>query len=176
LPYQEQSPSSERVPEGHVIVARIVAAWGIRGEVKVEALTDVPGRLAPGSAVHLNGQPARIVSAHPKGRDLVIKLDTVPDRNHAETLGGALLTVPQADVPPPPDGAYYHFQIIGMDVFDHRRIKLGVVAAIMGTGANDVYVVRDDGGGETLVPATSDCILGVDLDNNRMTVRLLEYE
>lgn len=164
------------VPEGHVVVARIAGAWGIRGELKVQPLTDVPGRLAPGSAVHLNGQPAKVVFAHNKGRDLILKLDTVPDRNHAETLGGALLTVPLADVPPPPDGTYYHFQIIDMEVFDESRRKLGTVAAIMATGANDVYVVRDEGGGEILIPATSDCVLDVSLEDNRMTVRLPEYE
>jgi 16S rRNA processing protein RimM len=124
----------------------------------------------------MNGQPVRNVLAHRKGRDLVLKLDAVSDRNHAETLRGALLTVPQADVPLPPEGAYYHFQIIGMDVFDERRRKLGTVAAIMDTGANDIYVVRDQGGGETLIPATSDCVLEVSPGDNRMTVRLPEYE
>jgi 16S rRNA processing protein RimM len=163
-------------PEGHVVVARVLAAWGIRGELKVEPLSDVPGRLGPGSDVHLNGKPVRIVLAHRKGRDLVLKLDAVSDRNHAETLRGALLTVPQADVPPPPGGAYYHFQVVGMDVFDERHRKLGTVIAIIATGANDVYVIGGKDGSELLLPATADCILKVSLETNRMTVRLPEYE
>ena len=52
--------------------------------------------------------------------------------------------------------------------------KLGVINDIIFTGANDVYVIKNDDGKELLVPAIKDCIVNVDIENKTMTVKLLE--
>ena len=51
--------------------------------------------------------------------------------------------------------------------------KLGILSGVMKTGANDVYEMTADDGKETLIPAISDCIIGIEPENRRMTVRLL---
>ncbi len=157
-----------------VEVGRIVAPWGVRGDLRVEPVTDNPKRYRPGSVLRLRGRPTKVVRSRESGRRLVVKLEGVDDRNAAEALRGELLTIRPEEAPPLGDGAYYHFQIIGMGVFDERGSRLGEVTGILRTGGNDVYEVRDGEGREVLAPAIADVVLDVDTERGRMTVRLPE--
>jgi 16S rRNA processing protein RimM len=103
---------------------------------------------------------------------LVVKLDAADDRTAAESLRQKHLTIPASEVAPLPESAYYHFQIIDMGVWTDEGKFLGDVKEIISTGSNDVYVVKDDQRTETLVPALVDVVLNVDLERNRMTVRM----
>ncbi len=103
-----------------------------------------------------------------------MRLDAVGDRTTAESLRGSHLAVLRENVDSPPPGSYYHYQIIDMDVLTEYGSPLGQVAQILRTGSNDVYVVRDGQGNETLVPALADVLLKVDLEQGRMVVRLPE--
>ena len=105
---------------------------------------------------------------------MVVRLDTVGDRTTAETLRGSHLAVAREDVDTAPPGSYYHYQIIDMDVLAENGSSLGQVVQIIPTGSNDVYVVRDGEGNETLVPALADVLLEVDPERGRMVVRLPE--
>lgn len=163
---------SERPTE--VTVGRIIAPWGRHGELKIEALTDNPSRFAPGSVVYLEGQPARVERSRSVRGGLIVKLDTVNDRDRAESLRGQTLAIPQAEVAPLSEGSYYHFQVIDMDVWSDEGEYLGQVKEILPTGGNDVYVVRGRDNEELLIPAISDVILEVNPQDNRMTVHLLD--
>ena len=57
------------------------------------------------------------------------------DRNAAETLKGASLTVPRDQVQPLPDGSYYYFQIIGLRVRTEAGEELGEVREVIATGS-----------------------------------------
>ena len=103
---------------------------------------------------------------------LRLKLDLASDRTQAEELRGLLLTVPRTEVAPLPDGSYYHFQIIDMDVVSEDGELMGKVAEILTTGSNDVYVVRASGSKDILVPAIAGVVLKIDLDQNEMVVRI----
>ena len=78
------------------------------------------------------------------------------------------------NVDSPPPGSYYHYQIIDMDVLAEDGSSLGQVVQVLQTGSNDVYVVRNGQGNETLVPALADVLLEVDPERGRMVVRLPE--
>jgi len=101
---------------------------------------------------------------------MLVRLDTVDDRPQAESLRGRLLCVLWQEVEPAPQGAYYHFQIIDIDVWSNEGEYLGRVAEILPTGANDVYVVRREGRPDLLLPAIRDVVLEVDPESGRMTV------
>ena len=103
----------------------------------------------------------------------LVKFQGINTREDAERLAGVELEVPIEDVPPLPDGSYYHFQILDMEVWTTTGELLGVVEDILITGGNDVYVVRS-GGGEVLVPAIEDVVLDVDVDEGKITVDLPE--
>ncbi len=71
------------------------------------------------------------------------------------------------------DGEYYIADIIGLDCIDDAGNNLGVIIDCMETGANDVYVVKNEKR-EIYIPAIKDCILDVDFEKNIMKVHLLE--
>ena len=90
----------------------------------------------------------------------MVKLDVVNDRSEAELLRGRFVTIPQQEVKPLPEGSYYHFQIIDLEVWNEKGECLGKVQEVLSTGSNDVYVVRGESRKEILVPALGDVVPG----------------
>ena len=146
----------------------------MRGDLKVEVLSDFPERFSPGSVLYLDDQPARVERCRSVKGGLLIKLDLIDDRTGAETVSGQLLTVPRREVSPLAEGSYYHFQIVDMDVRTEEGEYLGRVKQILSTGGNDVYVVSEGSRKELLIPALKDVVIEVNLSENVMTVRLPE--
>lgn len=156
----------------HVIVGRVVSPWGLRGGVHVESHTDSETRFLTGGSLYLNGQVARILRSSVNGKRVSLEFDSITDRNKAESLVGTFITVPVKSIEKLPEDSYYHFQIIGIEVRTEFEERLGVVKQILRTGSNDVYLVRDGVGKETLVPALRSFILEIDTKGNRMVVKL----
>jgi len=77
------------------------------------------------------------------------------------------------DLPPLPDGEYYHHQLLDLQVFREDGEYLGILAEILVTGANDVYVIETDDGTEILLPAINDVIREIDLERGQIRVHLL---
>ena len=155
-----------------ITVGRIRGVWGLRGDLRVEVLSDLPSRFAPGSIVYLDDRPVRVQRSRPSKNGLLVKLDAANDRTTAESLRGRSLTIPQRDIGPLQSGSYYHFQIIDMDVWSEQGEYLGIVKEILSTGSNDVYVVREESKRELLLPALADVVVKVDLGEHKMTVRV----
>lgn len=158
--------------DAHIVVGRIRSAWGLRGDVGVEVLSDVPTRFDVGSVLHIRGKPTRVQRSRRSKRGLLLKLDAVRDRTQADALRGEELTVLPDQVEPLPEGMYYHFQIIGMRVNAHDGEPLGVIKEIIVTGGNDVYVIAKQGRRDALIPAIPDVVMDVDLAKNLMLVDL----
>jgi 16S rRNA processing protein RimM len=94
-------------------------------------------------------------------------------REEAAEFRNQLVYVRTADRPQLEMGEYYHHQLLGLQVIDEEGQILGSLERILETGANDVYVVRDESGAELLLPAIESVILEIDLDHNQMLVHLL---
>ena len=171
MPSRDVTPQNNPTP-GHVVVGRIRGGWGIKGDIKVEIFSDSPSRFADDSVVHLKGKAVKVQHARRSKGILLVKLYSVNDRTTADGLRGQLLTVPEADAEPLPEGAYYHFQIMDMPVHTAEGEELGRIVEIIETGANDVYVVRLEGRRDVLIPALEDVVLSIDLEGNGMTVQL----
>lgn len=155
-----------------VLVGKITAPVGLDGSVRVDPLSDVPQRFAPGATLLLNGTPHKVQRMH-QGRLVVVKLEGVDTREAAEKLRGVELHVPETEVPDPPADTYYHFQLMDMQVVDVQGVRLGLITEILSYPGNDVYVVTKDGQ-ETLVPAIADVIKSVDPVARRMVVDMPE--
>ncbi len=154
-----------------VTVGVIVGPWGYEGEVRVQPHTDNPRRFARGDRVMAAGRVIRVENRRRHRGMALLKLRGIDTREDAERLAGVELQVPADETPPLPDGSYYHFQILDMEVWTTSGELLGTVVDILSTGSNDVYVVRG-GSAEVLVPAIGDVALEVDVDAGRMTVEL----
>jgi 16S rRNA processing protein RimM len=77
-------------------------------------------------------------------------------------------------MPPLPEGQLYQHELLGFAVTDENENRVGELVEILETGANDVYVVRDDSGREILLPVIPSVILEIDSDRRLIRVHLLE--
>lgn len=166
--------------QGYVAIGRIVGPHGIRGEVKVEPMTDFPERFRKGAQVFL-GQATdaeevvrtEIAAARPHQGRWLVQFANVTDRNVAEALRGQYVLISEADLMPLGEHENYVHDLIGLEVVTTDASVLGRVVEILFTQANDVYVVRGEAG-EILIPATREVVLNVDLARKHMVVVLPE--
>ena len=167
----ERTQAPVAIPDDHVVVGVIIGAWGLRGDVKVEAHSDYPDRFAPGSSVYLDNERCEILRVHNHKVGYVVGLDGVPDRTSAELLRGKTLTVPASELPGLDDGTFFYFDIIDMAVRTTSGDELGRIEEILSAGGNDVYVVRG-ADREVLIPAAREYVDEVDVESGIMTVSL----
>ena len=80
-----------------------------------------------------------------------------------------MLQVAREELPPPPDGAFYEFQIVGLRVVTAAGADLGRVQHILRTGANDVYETE-----RALIPAIASVVRAIDLERGEMVVEDLD--
>ncbi len=168
--------TARSTPPPYIAVGRINGPFGIRGELKVDILTDFPSRFDPGSRLFLAEEPVTVADARVSGINrLVVRLEEVQSRTQAEAIPrGATLDILEGDVTPLPDGAYYRFQLIGLQaVTNPDRASIGTVEDVLETGVNDVLIIRAPGRPETLVPNTQE-IATVDLENGVVLVEPVE--
>jgi len=152
-----------------VAVGWIAAPWGVRGDLKVQPLTDFPERFQRGAALWVRGRRIEVQRSRWSRGFVYLGLSGIDSRSAAEELRGTLLEVPESDLTPLPEGQYYRFQVIGLEVRTPEGRSLGRVAEILSTGSNDVYVVRG-GPRELLVPAIEDVVKEVDIEGGRLVV------
>jgi len=157
----------------HLVVGRVLAPWGHRGEVRAEILTDFPERFSGMEHIFVGEDrvPYRVESARLHKGNVVLKLEGVNNPDDAERLRGALLFVPVEEAVPLGEDEYYYHQIMGLEVWTVDGRFLGQVTEILETGANDVYVAERDGR-EVLIPAVADVVQEVDLNRHRLVVSL----
>jgi len=100
-------------------IGKVVALFGVHGELKVLSLTDIPNRFAELDAIYLGPNHIRyaIQSARPyKGEMVVLKLAGIEDANTAETLRNFDITIPLSQLAKLPPDSYYQHDILGLHV------------------------------------------------------------
>jgi len=169
------SPKGARQPPEYTAVGRVLRPHGVRGALLLEAASDLVGMILPASKIYLGrrNSPAVVRSIAPHGEHHLLFVEGVDDRNAAERFRGAEASLRSSDIPALPPGTYYHWQIVGLEVFTEDGEALGRVTEILQTRANDVYVVRGEPEGEILIPAIEPVIREIDLEAMTIRVRLL---
>ena len=153
----ERSGVAGKVPTAPTVeVGRILGPHGVRGEVAVESFSDVPDRFAPGRGLRLvspGGSPRRVTvaSVRPHRGALLVRFEGIDDRDEADLLRGGRLEIGRDEVPEPPEGTYYFFQLIGCRVHDVREGDLGEVTDVLEDGGGLLLVVVR-GERELLIP------------------------
>lgn len=173
---RRQSPGSSIPGEPEFLaVGKLRRPHGVRGEIQMEVITDFPERLEAGNVVFIgpDQQPLRIRSYRWHNQLLLIQFVGYEDRESAGGLRNQWVFVRTADVPPLEAGEYYHHQILGLSVLTTAGETIGVLQEIIETGANDVYLVRDEHGRELLLPAIDQVVVEINLEERRILVNLL---
>jgi 16S rRNA processing protein RimM len=161
--------------ETRVLVGIVLKTIGLKGELKIKPLTDNPDRYSEGAkvwAVGLSETPVMLTvkSSRESGRDIAVFFEEIDSIEKAEGFRGKNLFVPESDVPPLPEGEYYQFQVLGLEVYTSRGRLLGKVSDIIEAGEKDVYVVRG-GGKEYLIPVTDDAVEEIDVKGGKIKLR-----
>lgn len=172
----EDAAGRADLPE-RVAVGRVLRPHGVRGEVVVEVLSDVPGRLAPGRSLRASwaGKPVRTVtveSCRPHKTGALVRFAGAEDRDHAEELRDALLEVDRSEVPAAPEGTYYWYQLLGCRCSVDGE-DLGEVTDLVEDGGGLLLVVSKDGR-QVPIPFVRSFLKEVDVERGRIELDLPE--
>lgn len=174
-----QSPDVIAVnPLETVTVGQILRPFGVKGEIKVRSLSDVPGRfegLRQVSLVAKSGKTLETNVTHVRrsGAEYILGVVGLSTPEEAGLWRGGLIQTTRGSVPVLPDGQYYECDLIGLEVQTEAGQSIGTLEEILEVPDNHVFVVRH-GDKEILIPAAKELIVAVDLAARRMTVRLLD--
>lgn len=175
-PDQDSSPEQPSAAPNHLVVGRVVAARGLRGEMRVDLLDPDGSQFLQAEEVYIGeeGVCFKVRQARLFKSQGLLQVEGIDDRDAAERWRNAEVRVVAKDVAPLEEDEYYYRQVLGLSVVTEEGENLGRVTDVLPTGANDVYVVQGLDSEELLLPAIKDVILKVDLDSGTMIVRLLE--
>lgn len=152
---------------------KIVNTHGIRGEVKIMPYTDVPELLCEFDRLFLDKKEIFIERSRVAKNMVIAKLEGVDTPEQAEKLRNKILYMHRDDLELD-DDTYFIQDLIGVEVKDaDTGVVYGKITDVMQTGANDVYVIKDNSK-EYLVPAIADVVVSTDIDGNSMTIRPLD--
>ena len=149
---------------------------GLQGEIIMDLHTDFPERMKSGRKLFVGDEhkPVTLTSVRPHQSGLLVKFKNIETPDDAGMFRNQWVFIKAKDAPPLPAGTIYQHELIGFNVVDEHDILLGELVEILETGANDVYVVRDDSGKEILLPAIPSVILDLDMGRRILKVHLLE--
>lgn len=157
-----------------VAVGYVEKAHGIKGELKIQPLTDHPSRFGVLRSVQVemrDGQTRvhEIEGAQVRSRCVILKLAGVDSRDAAAALRGAYINIPREDVLPLEDGDFYYFEVIGFEVATVEGQRLGIIEEVMDLPANAVLKVNE-GDKEYLIPVIPEVIDTVDREGERIII------
>ena len=161
-----------------VTIGKIERQFGVRGEVKVHSLSDVPGRFDQLKEVTLvapagESLTTTVTHVRPGGRSYIMALEAFRTPEEAARFRGAWLQIPRSSSPLLADGLYYEYDLLGMTVVDENNNTLGTVEEVLEFSANHLFVVRK-GQQEFIIPALKRVIAAVDVAGRVMTIRAAE--
>ena len=159
-------------------VGVISSTHGVRGEVKVFPTTDEKERFKKLKTVLLDTGKEQI-SLEIEGvkffkNMVILKFKGYDNINDVERYRGRDLLITREQAVPLKENENFVADLIGLTVKTDEGDILGNVKDVLFTGANDVYVVERENGKDILLPAIRQCILDVDLEEQVMTVHLLD--
>jgi len=154
-----------------VLLAVVLSAHGLKGEVRLKCFTEEPEALTRYGAVTLgDGRALEIASLRPAKKDEALAtFKGIAGRDAAESLKGERLYVAREALPEAGEDEFYHADLIGMRADDEKGASLGTVAAVHNFGAGDVIEIAGDGGSQ-FVSFTRENVPLVDLKAKRIVI------
>jgi 16S rRNA processing protein RimM len=157
-------------------VGKLRRPHGVRGEMRMSLWTDFPERLQPGKQVFVGESYQSLVIKKMRGhaQDALVSFDGLDNREDVGAFRNKVVFVRTSDLPPLPNDELYLHQLLGLKVVkDDDNTLLGMVAEIIETGANHVFIIRREGKPDILLPDIDPVILKIDLEIGEIRVHLL---
>jgi 16S rRNA processing protein RimM len=159
-----------------VLIGKIVGTHGVKGTSKIQSYAESLDIFEPGAALLVRRPEGsensfEIIWVKPHSRGALLALKNVANREQAKALVGSELYIGRARLPKLENGAYYWFDLIGLNIYASDDRYIGRLDSIIETGANDVYVVKKDDR-EILIPALKSVVRSIDIGQKIMRVEL----
>jgi 16S rRNA processing protein RimM len=164
----------------YLIVGRVVKPFGVRGEVKVQPITDHAERFLELSFVFIKKgegyEKVEIERVRLHGEHVCFKPLAFSSRDDAACLTGELLYIDREHAAEIDEGSHYFYDLVGCTVRTSGGRVLGILQEIQNAGSCDVYVVGTHNGarGEILIPAISEVVKKIDVMSKEIVIEPME--
>lgn len=162
--------------EDFLEIGKIANSHGVKGEVKIIPLTDNPERYNDLEWVYIDKEPGLqkydIEGVKYFKGFVILKLKGINSIDDAEKLKGLFLKINRENAVRLPEHCYFICDLIGCEVFEENGSRLGELKNVIGTGSNDVYIVKDEKGKEILIPALKSVVELICIEDKKIVVSL----
>lgn len=160
-------------------VGQIVNTFGIKGFVKVKPFTDENSRFEELKTVYIVNKnemkEVEIEEVNYQKQMVLLKLKGIDTLTEAEKYKGLYLKIARKDAKKLPKDTYFIADLLGLEVYTDEGTLLGKVEDIFNSGANDIYVVKEETTGkQILLPSIKEVLKEIDLENEKITVHLIK--
>lgn len=149
----------------------IVNTHGIRGEVRIMPWADSPEFLLDFDVFYIDEKPVKVVQSRVQKTCVLVKFKGIDTVEAAAAMRGKIVAIDREDANLE-DGAVFVDDLLGMEVYEQNKEKLGIVKDVLSMPKNDVYVVQ--GKYEYMIPAVKEYVKEIDVKGGRMSVVIIE--
>ena len=160
--------------ENTLTIATVLKPQGIRGEIKVKALTDAAEDLKGFARVFIDGVEYKVLAVRPSGDCAYLTLRGIADRNAAELLRGKEVVALREDAPALPEDTFYLVDVLGCEVVTEKGKSLGTIIEIT-PAKTDIYVIEREGKRTTFVAAEG-VIDSIDVEKKVVVVNKKRFD
>lgn len=169
--------------KNRVRIGRILGPQGVRGELKILALTDLPERFLSMEKMRVFSDEGvfrrelTLLSARRvehKGL-IVAETEEISSRSEAEGLVGNYIEIEPEERYPLEEGEFWIDDLIGMAAVNGESGEtLGTLRDVVSAGEQDIYIIRDENGKDHYIPAVREFITEVNLEKRKISIALME--
>ena len=162
--------------ENQIVIGKIVAPHGVRGDIRILPLTDKPEQFLDLDYLLLpDGRKLTVKAARFHKRMVLVTTAEIKSMNESELLRGMEVSINAEDLPELEEGRFYVADLIGLPVYDEQGEQIGTFKDALSTGSNDVYVIAVPGQKDYLLPALQKYVKEINLAEKRIVVELPEW-
>lgn len=160
-------PKESKRPE-RTRIGQVVGAFGLRGQLKVQPLTNIEEWFEKGATVFLQGEPRTITNSKIHKNRYLLTLEGITRLEHAQPLQWEYLET-ESEPPELDDDEYLIDDLIGLTVVTEAGVEVGKVTEVLAYPAQDILVV-----GEHMIPAVAEFVKEVDFDEETITIHAID--
>ena len=164
--------------ENYLEAGKITNTHGLRGEVKVVTWTDYPEVFEDIDYLFIKTKDGEmrldLKNIKYQRNNIIVKFKQLNSIEEAEKLKNQILYVERDMLGELPEDVHYIADLIGLEVFEENGEKVGVIADVFNTGANDIYDVKREGKKNLLLPVIDDVVKDIDIEKGRIVVNIME--
>ena len=159
-----------------IIIGKIVAPHGVRGDIRILPLTEKPELFLDLEYLLLEGgKKLTVKNARFQKRMILVTTKEVTSMNEAELLRDKNIYIKAEDLPELEEDEFYGADLVGIPVYDLEGNQIGTFKDSLSTGSNDVYIIAVPGAKDILVPALKEYFKEINLAEKRIVVKLPEW-